>query len=248
MTIRDTIGEPPGPRGGLGLHYSAAASVKEKHTSADISLWPTSASTSAEEAVTATAPPTRSSDRICISATLHGTTLRLTANGGRDSVDPDGCFCCCPMPPPCLVCCCAGHVRGTGTTSTGGIVYNGNGANNNNINHAVRVRYDAPSGILTRVDGLSGKYGLIWNQDWGHVSPGTTISSFRCGLTPCCAHDAGQFDLMSDGTIVPRRDHAVCVGFDKRGRTVLVPVGHDDACVFDDVLACAAPASVAMGR
>ena len=248
MTIRDNVDETPGPRGGLGLHgatdpyHSAAASVKKKEdTLAGFSLWPT-ASPSAEEteaaaAAAATAPPTRSSGRICISATLHGTTLRLTANGGKDSVDPDGCFCCCPMPPPCLVCCCAGHVRGTGTagtTSTGG-------------DHAVRVRYDAPSGILTRVDGLSGRCGLIWNQDWGHVSPGTSISSFRCGLTPCCAHDAGQFDLMSDGTIVPRRDHAVCVGFDQRGRTVLVPVGHADACVFDDVLR-AAPAPVAMGR
>ena len=242
MTIRDCIDENPGPRGGLGLHYSAAASVKKKEdTLAGLSLWPT-ASMSAEEvetaataATAAAAPPTRSSDRICISASLHGTTLRFTANGGRDSVDPDGCFCCCPVPPPCLVCCCAGHVRGTGTAATG---------DNSN---AVRVRYDAPSGILTRVDGLSGRCGLIWNQDWGHVSPGTTISSFRCGLTPCCAHDAGQFDLMSDGTIVPRRDHEVCVGFDKRGRTVLVPVGHDDACVFDDVLRVA-PASVAMGR
>ena len=110
-------------------------------------------------------------------------------------------------------------MRGTGTGVDGS-------------DNAVRVRYDAPSGILTRVDGCSGKCGLILNPHWGEVKPGTAINSFRCGLTPCCAYDAARFDIMSDGTIVPRKDHAVCVGFEK-GKTVLMPVGHADACVFD---------------
>ena len=235
MTIRHND-DNPGPRGGLGLvatdpYYSAEPNVKEKEedTAATAGLWTTTSTTSAEEAA-ATAPPPR---RTCISDSFHGRTLRLTANGGRDSVDPDGCFCCCPMPPPCLICCCAAHVQGTGGTG------------------AVRVRYDAPSGILTRVDGWSGACGLILNQDWGEVSPGTGISSFRCGLTPCCTHDDAQFDVMSDGTIVPRKDHTVCVGFEG-GKTVLVPVGHAGACIFDDVLrgaaASAAPAHAAMSR
>jgi hypothetical protein len=175
--------------------------------------------TSAEDAAAAPAPPPPPDSRACVSSSFHGRTLRLTANGGRDSVDPEGCVCCCLMPPPCLICCCAEHVRGTGTGVDGS-------------DNAVRVRYDAPSGILTRVDGCSGKCGLILNPHWGEVKPGTAINSFRCGLTPCCAYDAARFDIMSDGTIVPRKDHAVCVGFEK-GKTVLMPVGHADACVFD---------------
>ena len=175
--------------------------------------------TNAEDAAAAPAPPPPPDSRACVSSSFHGRTLRLTANGGRDSVDPEGCVCCCLMPPPCLICCCAEHVRGTGTGVDGS-------------DNAVRVRYDAPSGILTRVDGCSGKCGLILNPHWGEVKPGTAINSFRCGLTPCCAYDAARFDIMSDGTIVPRKDHAVCVGFEK-GKTVLMPVGHADACVFD---------------
>ncbi|MGB1604861.1 MAG: zinc-ribbon domain-containing protein [Promethearchaeia archaeon] len=178
--------------------------------------------TSAEEAAAAPAPPPPPDSRACVSSSFHGRTLRLTANGGRDSVDPNG-FCCCLMPPPCLICCCAPHVRGTGS-----------GTGVDGSDNAVRVRYDAPSGILTRVDGCAGKCGLHLQHDsfTGEVKPGQQIQSFRCGLTPCCAYKTAQFDIMSDGTIVPRKDHAVCVGFEK-GKTVLVPVGHADACVFD---------------
>ena len=176
---------------------------------------------------TASGPTSAAAPRSCVSPSFHGRTLRLTVNNQQASVDSEGC-CLCPMPPPCLVCCCEGLTQGRG-------------------GNAIQVRYDASSGILTRTDGCAGSCGLALNQDWDKVSPGTEISSFRCGVTPWCAHSSMRFDLMSDGTIVPRKDHTVCVGFEG-SKAKLVSQGSVNACVFDDILRGASVAGTALGH
>ena len=105
------------------------------------------------------------------------------------------------------------------------------------------VRYIAAKGNLTRTDQCAGTLGLRLNQDYGTTTPGTTVGSFCCGLTPCCADDSAQWDLMANGTIVPRSNHAVCIGAKSAGaagshksKLILVPVGSPEALIFEDIL------------
>ena len=154
-----------------------------------------------------------------VSAKFDNAVLRLTlSNKPGRAVTNNGPCCCICMPPPCMLCCCQENIEGP-------------------AGNANSVRYNLATGNLVRTDQCAGMWGFRLDQNMDKQEPGTEVGSFRCGLTPWCGDNSAKWDLMSNGTIVPRKNPAVCLGGGPEYKKLtLVPVGSPDAYIFEDIL------------
>jgi len=80
---------------------------------------------------------------------------------------------------------------------------------------AVMVRYDAKTKMLRNVE----RHAQSLVLEWDRSSPGTGVTSWGCRGCPAAAKGYG-WDVMSDGSILPERDHKLAIGYN--GSTLIV--------------------------
>ena len=119
----------------------------------------------------------------------------------------------CMVGPPCIMCCCSALILGAD-------------------DNAASFVYHYRSGQLERPEACF----QHMHVEWERFEPGTKVTSFKCGWLPCPQNEA--FNLMSDGTIRPRRDHDLTLGVGKwnDGKLSLVPAGDPMQLRFRELL------------
>jgi hypothetical protein len=156
---------------------------------------------------------TSAGDRRVVSKNFNGRRITFTlSNYPGQGVNLTG-DCCMPMPPPCFMCCCSDlHIGGEAS--------------------AVSFVYDEPSGQFERPECCCQHL----HVEWTNYSPGTKVLSFKCGI--CCTPDNERWDIMSDGTIVPRGKSGLVLGLISKdgGRTGLVARGDPNTLFFKELM------------